>query len=88
MRRLLSIKTVFPRPGLRVWYDDQRAKSISRFLAATRRWTLPSWAPIRMRRLRGRLVLSHCTNYPSGMILFMNPSNSGTVKAVSPWAGL
>ena len=21
---LLSIKTVFPRPGARVWYDDQR----------------------------------------------------------------
>ncbi len=24
MRFLLSIKTVFPRPGRRVWYDDQR----------------------------------------------------------------
>src|SRR5882672_3853237 len=24
MRFLLSIKTVFPRPGGRVWYDDQR----------------------------------------------------------------
>ena len=24
MRFLLSIKTVFPRPGARVWYDDQR----------------------------------------------------------------
>lgn len=24
MRKLLSIKTVFPRPGNRVWYDDQR----------------------------------------------------------------
>ena len=24
MRHLLSIKTVFPRPGGRVWYDDQR----------------------------------------------------------------
>src|ERR1035438_373959 len=24
MRYLLSIKTVFPRPGGRVWYDDQR----------------------------------------------------------------
>jgi len=24
MRDLLSIKTVFPRPGARVWYDDQR----------------------------------------------------------------
>jgi len=24
MRRLLSIRTVFPRPGRRVWYDDQR----------------------------------------------------------------
>ena len=24
MRFLLSIKTVFPRPGTRVWYDDQR----------------------------------------------------------------
>ena len=24
MRYLLSIKTVFPRPGARVWYDDQR----------------------------------------------------------------
>ena len=24
MRHLLSIKTVFPRPGARVWYDDQR----------------------------------------------------------------
>lgn len=26
--------------------------------------------------------------YGSGMIRFMKPSNSGTVKAVSPWAGL
>jgi putative restriction endonuclease len=24
MRFLLSIKTVFPKPGSRVWYDDQR----------------------------------------------------------------
>ena len=24
MRFLLSIKTVFPRPGSKVWYDDQR----------------------------------------------------------------
>ena len=24
MRYLLSIKTVYPRPGGRVWYDDQR----------------------------------------------------------------
>src|SRR5882672_10397416 len=24
MRYVLSIKTVFPRPGARVWYDDQR----------------------------------------------------------------
>jgi putative restriction endonuclease len=24
MQFLLSIKTVFPRPGARVWYDDQR----------------------------------------------------------------
>jgi len=24
MRYLLSIKTVFPRPGARIWYDDQR----------------------------------------------------------------
>jgi len=24
MRHLLSIKTVYPRPGRRVWYDDQR----------------------------------------------------------------
>ena len=24
MRFLLSIKTVFPRPGARIWYDDQR----------------------------------------------------------------
>ena len=24
MRYLLSIRTVFPRPGGRVWYDDQR----------------------------------------------------------------
>ncbi len=24
MRYLLSIKTVFPKPGGRVWYDDQR----------------------------------------------------------------
>src|SRR6266850_3658068 len=24
MRYLLSIKTVFPKPGARVWYDDQR----------------------------------------------------------------
>ena len=24
MRYPLSIKTVFPRPGARVWYDDQR----------------------------------------------------------------
>jgi len=24
MRYLLSIKTVFPRPGGKVWYDDQR----------------------------------------------------------------
>jgi putative restriction endonuclease len=24
MKYLLSIKTVFPRPGGRVWYDDQR----------------------------------------------------------------
>ena len=24
MRHLLSIRTVFPRPGARVWYDDQR----------------------------------------------------------------
>src|SRR5204863_854421 len=24
MRHLLSIKTVFPRPGRKVWYDDQR----------------------------------------------------------------
>lgn len=24
MRQLLSIRTVFPRPGARVWYDDQR----------------------------------------------------------------
>jgi len=24
MRFLLSIKTVFPKPGARVWYDDQR----------------------------------------------------------------
>jgi putative restriction endonuclease len=24
MRHLLSIKTVFPRPGRRIWYDDQR----------------------------------------------------------------
>jgi len=24
MRFLLSVKTVFPRPGGRVWYDDQR----------------------------------------------------------------
>ena len=24
MRFLQSIKTVFPRPGARVWYDDQR----------------------------------------------------------------
>ena len=24
MRFLLSIRTVFPRPGARVWYDDQR----------------------------------------------------------------
>jgi putative restriction endonuclease len=25
MRFLLSIRTVFPKPGGRVWYDDQRA---------------------------------------------------------------
>ncbi|PTQ78226.1 hypothetical protein C8R21_1431, partial [Nitrosospira multiformis] len=24
MRYLLSIKTVFPKPGAKVWYDDQR----------------------------------------------------------------
>jgi putative restriction endonuclease len=24
MQHLLSIRTVFPRPGARVWYDDQR----------------------------------------------------------------
>jgi putative restriction endonuclease len=24
MRFLLSIKTVFPKPGAKVWYDDQR----------------------------------------------------------------
>ena len=24
MRFLLSVKTVFPRPGGKVWYDDQR----------------------------------------------------------------
>ena len=24
MRYLLSVKTVFPKPGARVWYDDQR----------------------------------------------------------------
>lgn len=30
MRRLLSIKTVFPKPGGKVWYDDQR--EIHRFI--------------------------------------------------------
>lgn len=31
-------------------------------------------------------MTDHCVS--SGMILFMKPSKSGTVNAVSPWAGL
>ena len=32
--------------------------------------------------------LERPVDHNSGMIRFMNPSNNGTVKAVSPWAGL
>jgi hypothetical protein len=43
MRHLLSIMTVFPRPGGKIWYDDQREvhRQISR---PTRRSTTLSWA--------------------------------------------
>jgi len=44
MKYLLSIKTVFPRPGGRVWYDDQREVHGQIFavwtLLATRSWGL------------------------------------------------
>jgi hypothetical protein len=47
MRYLLSIKTVFPKPGGKVWNDDQREvhRQISR---ATRRSITPSWDRTRM----------------------------------------
>jgi len=32
MRFLLSIKTVFPKPGGRVWYDDQREVRLAQLI--------------------------------------------------------
>jgi hypothetical protein len=46
MRFLLSIKTVFPRPGGKVWYDDQREVHRQIF-EATRRSSMPLWGRIR-----------------------------------------
>jgi hypothetical protein len=46
---LLSIRTVFPRKGGRVWYDDQR-HCISRFTPARKSSITPSWVKIRKPR--------------------------------------
>ena len=46
MRYLLSIRTVFPRPGGRVWYDDQREVH-ARSSKATTRSTMPLWGMTR-----------------------------------------
>lgn len=50
MRFLLSIRTVFPRPGGKVWNDDQReVHRQTRYTGATIQLTTPSWARIPMR---------------------------------------
>src|SRR5215471_5111333 len=48
MRFLLSIKTVFPKPGRKAGTTIS-ARCIARFSRATRRSTTPSWAEIRIR---------------------------------------
>lgn len=49
MRFLLSIKTLFPRPGNKIWYDDQRNVHRQISMAKTPSTTL-SWAKIPMWR--------------------------------------
>ncbi|WP_449424550.1 hypothetical protein [Rhodanobacter lindaniclasticus] len=47
MQHLLSIRTVFPRPGARIWYDDQR--QVHRQIYQSEDWSSTrSWAPTRM----------------------------------------
>jgi putative restriction endonuclease len=82
MRFLLSIKTVFPKLGGKVWYDDQEC--IDRFSRAMRRSTTRSWTeprsgrqPVASRGLRepraDHLVPRHCT-WPI-------PSNSSDMRS-------
>lgn len=48
MRYLLSIKTVHPRPGGKIWYDD-RVTCTVKFSRAKKRLNTLLWAQIRMR---------------------------------------
>jgi putative restriction endonuclease len=50
MEHLLSIKTVFPRKGGRVWYDDS-ARSTAKSMPAMMSWITRSWAPTQTRRI-------------------------------------
>jgi hypothetical protein len=42
MQYLLSIRTVYPKAGGKIWYDDQR-KSTSRYIVVTTPWNTRSW---------------------------------------------
>jgi putative restriction endonuclease len=50
MSHRLSIKTVFPRRGARVWYDDQR-EAHRQIYVGDELLTMRSWAPTRTRRI-------------------------------------
>ena len=66
MRFLLSIKTVFPKPGGKVSYDDQREVHRQIF-RETRRSTTPSWARTRTRLTTDGFARRSSTEYRSSI---------------------
>jgi hypothetical protein len=74
MEHFLSIKTVFPRRGARVWYDDQRA-------------TTHSWAPTRTRQITAGFGMRWSGRSPSSISSAHHPVGISRSFLLSSWDG-
>lgn len=63
MRFLLSIRTVFPKPGGKVWYDDQR-KVHGQIYGSKDTLTMPSWVRIPTRPTIAGFARPSTTAFP------------------------
>ena len=86
MEHLLSIKTVFPRRGARVWYDDQR-EVIARSTRVMMSSTMHSWAPTRTRRITAGFWMRCSSRSRSSISSARRPVGISPSYRHSSWAG-